>query len=362
MLTTGRDGDHSAVCCDAQQSRCVDDNGEKQLKLIPCSFVGRLNGCNKKVDANYIPAALFPVKHDAYFGRTAANIAAEAPSIRAASDPTHVLLWAGINDILLEGAAGPTVVDRLIDAARKLLLASTQLHPDDNASEPSSGFPLVVHASRNHHSATSRDPVDVILVGTLLPVNRKMARLPRAKYHYMEQQRQVVNSILLSPEFCRNVTTRNLDAMKSGQSASSAPSEWSPKERRRCVVVHFSLFNATIHTYDGIHPNDVGEQYIAREWHAALYPLLLSLPKSSKSASSPRSRRLEQTSSSSQVREIAKARFRLKPSEVQGEAIESSNGAGTLSVDRSGSYAWIFAVSGVLVVFGVCRARKRCRA
>ena len=37
-----------------------------------------------------------------------------------------------------------------------------------------------------------------------------------------------------------------------------------------CAVVAFPLFNASQHTYDGIHPNDDGERYIAGQWHTSL--------------------------------------------------------------------------------------------
>ena len=42
------------------------------------------------------------------------------------------------------------------------------------------------------------------------------------------------------------------------------------------VVNHYAGFNASSQTYDGIHPNDSGEAFMAQRWAEALGPRIVN--------------------------------------------------------------------------------------
>ena len=237
-----------SICCDASNATCSATHSRREgmandSVLRPCTFVGTWVGCNKKLDASPFGLAVgasFPPRHDSYFGRTAANIAHAAPTLATSVTPTHVLLWAGINDFLLEGANVETVLSRLVRTASAFLETSS--------------------------------PVNLVLVGQLLPVHRKKSRIPRQKFEVLEMKRRMLNALLADETFCDNVTRNHLQCREaSGATNSSSSSSSLPFTCRcLCAVVAFPLFNASRHTYDGIHPNDDGERYIAGQWHTSL--------------------------------------------------------------------------------------------
>jgi lysophospholipase L1-like esterase len=264
LLTSARSdesGELGPACCDVRNCSHNIQRHPAQVSPVPCTFVGTRSGCNKQLDSRFALSSSFPAHHDSFFGRTASNIATAAASISVKTTPTHVLLWAGINDILLDGAAAEDVAARLITSVRAFV---------------SSG-----------RSKQQLPPM--MLVGTLLPINRKMARIPRSKFEYVDAQRKLVNALLLHPDFCINVTRHVHGQTCRSDFGADYCGCW-------CVVVSFPLFNATLHTYDGIHPNDLGEQYVAHEWFGALQPRIRQKPSASlrhvprlQSASSPTS-------------------------------------------------------------------------
>lgn len=73
---------------------------------------------------------------------------------------------------------------------------------------------------------------------------------------------QLIDNAFLSPQI--QALNRLIPAIQTHSTQAS----------RIIIVDHWTGFDPSEHTYDGTHPNDAGERFMARKWTEALRPLL----------------------------------------------------------------------------------------
>jgi lysophospholipase L1-like esterase len=209
-------------------------------------WVGTKQGCNKKLESKYPAALKMPQAHDAVFGRTASSLTNRVRSIVQTTTPDVILLLIGINDLLLEGST----VEALCQAHSQIA--------DNIRRELNDTFSSIT-----------------VLRGSLLPVNptaKKLKKFPsKIPLTKMNSFVQSINRMFAQAK-CIGTPGANPDQLQF--TSVDLTDGYSPENM----------------TYDGLHPNHIGEDHIAQAWLKELSPVLDGLrcsPKTGRSQPSP---------------------------------------------------------------------------
>jgi lysophospholipase L1-like esterase len=190
--------------------------------------VGPRSGCNKRLDAAMANVtALFPQRHDAFFGRTLRHVLRSARAVAAEYRPDVVVALLGIND-LIYGKPAERVTPLYEELAK-------QLHGGGGVRR------LVLVTLPSIDAARFADKP------------RKLRKHAAAQAGVAELNRFIASDALAAA------------AARAGVALAVARADRG--------------YDAAAMSYDGVHPNGVGERHIAAAVFAALRPLLCLPPR-----------------------------------------------------------------------------------
>lgn len=199
--------------------------------------VGPRSGCNAHVDKNLAELARFPKFHDAFFGRTLSSLVpveqGHPDPLRQSLElqPTVVVLLIGMNDFTLGEGKNPQEV---IGAMGKLVLR------------------MLSAKSLSH-----------LLILTVPSID--LRRFRKRKHFFFQVQKNIsnFNRLLLDGHHLKNNQIKITESVGSQRHLLLDPNN--AEHRLWVEVVDIaSNYIAENFTYDGMHPNDSGEEHIAR--------------------------------------------------------------------------------------------------
>lgn len=244
----------------------------------------------------------FPDHHDAYFGRRAADLlqelarwGQEKDRPPSTSEKEHrqesvlrqfyyihsrhddvprphqtpvdvVLLWIGINDLLLDATSGD-------DAAQRVAAVLEQLQRRFPDALYFVGTPLLIDPKRAKIKRSRREA----LLNSIHQLQDRLEEMfggpPTA--HDPQQQSRFSRGVQ-DDEVGRTTTTTLATGVRTalesndGNNNNKNNNTTSSSKTKKVTLVRFPSFHPSVHTYDGLHPNHEGEWRIAASWFEAL--------------------------------------------------------------------------------------------
>ena len=287
--------------------------------------VGPRSGCKKQVDFHMANiTSRFPQEHDAFFGRRLSEVLArdELSSSVCHSGANVVVLGLGLNDLYYA-----TTASQIVEQFQQLMRG--------------------VFARCGSHLRR-------VFLLSLTPIVIKTATLTKLRRtSYVGNSSVEVNRLLMSEVFATRYGSNSSSSEFRRRGPPRQEGEGDRDAHVVTVVDIHSGFNPALFTYDGLHPNSLGEQHIGRRVAEHLFKFLATVPCGPKSTETPSDEGAatdlehSSTTASSNAPTIAAT--------VRSDSSPLKEVAASKPVDDVVAFAFILSV--LVVVFVVCRPR-----